>query len=206
MRACRPKDVKRRAPTWGREREIWLLFLYVFSLPGPVLCKLGQPGVLFVLPEVLTPVLGPSFVLFLPAFSFQVLFKAQSETQRCSEVRITWDESQSSTFIYITLSKLTGSSFLIYKTEVYIVWIFKILFYFYCNSSQLSRYNHCFLVPMFLFPFSSLCWKLVHPSHITNFRSDLFMSNQATNSYGKKHVFIILCLTLLIMERGRMFP
>ena len=29
------------------------------SLPGPVRCKLGQPGVLFVLPEVLTPVLGP---------------------------------------------------------------------------------------------------------------------------------------------------
>ena len=38
------------------------------SLPGPVLCKLGQPGVLFVLPEVLTPVLRPSFVLFLRAF------------------------------------------------------------------------------------------------------------------------------------------
>ena len=34
-------------------RELWLLFL-CFSLRGPVLCKLGQPGVLFVLPEILT--------------------------------------------------------------------------------------------------------------------------------------------------------
>ena len=55
----------------GREqkREKRLLFLYV-SVPGPVLCKLGRPRVLFVLPEVLTPVLvlGPAFVLFLPAF------------------------------------------------------------------------------------------------------------------------------------------
>ena len=42
---------------------------YVSSAPpGPALCKLGQPGVLFVLLEVLTPVLGPSFVLFLQAF------------------------------------------------------------------------------------------------------------------------------------------
>ena len=55
----------------GRERAFWLLFL-CFSLPGPVLCKLGQPGVLFVLPEVLTLVLGPSFVLFSWAFPFFV--------------------------------------------------------------------------------------------------------------------------------------
>ena len=34
-------------------RELWLLFLCL-SLPGPVLCKLGQPGVLFILPENLT--------------------------------------------------------------------------------------------------------------------------------------------------------
>ena len=47
--------------------ELWLFFL-CFSLPGPVLCKLGQPGVLFVLPEVLTPVLRPSFVLFSQLF------------------------------------------------------------------------------------------------------------------------------------------
>ena len=56
---------------------MWLLFLYVFSPPpGPALCKLGQPGVLPVLPEVLTlkvlKVLEPSFVLFLQAFPFLV--------------------------------------------------------------------------------------------------------------------------------------
>ena len=57
-----------------REREKRALApLFIrFSVPGPVLCKLGQPGVLFVLPEVLTLVLGPSFVLFLQAFPFQV--------------------------------------------------------------------------------------------------------------------------------------
>ena len=52
-----------------RERELALAPLFIhLSLPGPVLCKLGQPGVLFVLPEVLTPVLGPSFVLFSQLF------------------------------------------------------------------------------------------------------------------------------------------
>ena len=51
----------------------WHIPLFIcLSLPGPVLCKLGQPGVLFVLPEVLTPVLGPSFVSFLQAFPFFV--------------------------------------------------------------------------------------------------------------------------------------
>ena len=54
-----------------REREVALAPLFIcLSFPGPVLCKLGQPGVLFVLPGVLTPVLGPSFVLFSWAFSF----------------------------------------------------------------------------------------------------------------------------------------
>ena len=64
---------EKSAPVRGRERELALapLFIY-FSLPGPVLCKLGQPGVLFVLPEVLTPVLRPSFVLFSWAFPFLV--------------------------------------------------------------------------------------------------------------------------------------
>ena len=76
VRACRFKDAKRRVPqrTGEREREraLWLLFL-CFSFPrGPALCKLGQPGVLFVLPEVLTPVLGPSFVLFSWAFLFLI--------------------------------------------------------------------------------------------------------------------------------------
>ena len=55
------------------ERELALAPLFIcLSLPGPVLCRLGQPGVLFVLPEVLTPVLGPSFVLFPQAFPFLV--------------------------------------------------------------------------------------------------------------------------------------
>ena len=64
---------------WGlggrgeRKRELALAPVFIcLSLPGPVLCKLGQPGVLLVLPEVLTPVLGPSFVLFSRAFPFLV--------------------------------------------------------------------------------------------------------------------------------------
>ena len=39
-------------------------FLSAFPPPGPALWKLGYPGVLFILPEVLTLVLGPSFVVF----------------------------------------------------------------------------------------------------------------------------------------------
>ena len=59
---------------WREERplaQFWLRFLYVSS-PGPALCKLGYPGVLFVLPEILTPVRGPSFVLFSQAFPFLI--------------------------------------------------------------------------------------------------------------------------------------
>ena len=67
VRARRSKDVEE----WGRELALAPLFICL-SLPGPVLCKLGQPGVLFVLPEVLTLVLGPSFVLFSRAFPFLV--------------------------------------------------------------------------------------------------------------------------------------
>ena len=64
---------EKSAPARGRERQLVLAPLFIcLSLPGPVLCKLGQPGVLFVLPEVLTPVLGPSFVLFSQAFPFLV--------------------------------------------------------------------------------------------------------------------------------------
>ena len=49
------------------------LLLYTCLLPRePALSKLGEPGGLFVLPEVLTPVLGPSFVLFSRAFPFFV--------------------------------------------------------------------------------------------------------------------------------------
>ena len=66
----REKERDREHMSGGeRAPALWLLFLYVFFLhPGPALCKLGQPGVLFVLPEVLTVVLGPSFDL--PLFYF----------------------------------------------------------------------------------------------------------------------------------------
>ena len=73
-----PKDTKRReresAHTRRRETPGPLAPLfYVFSPPlGPALCKSGQPGVLFVLPEVLTSVLRPSFVQFFQAFPFIV--------------------------------------------------------------------------------------------------------------------------------------
>ena len=58
------------APSRGGEREKRALapLFICFSVPGPVLCKLGWSAVLFVSPEVLTPVLGPSFVLFSRAF------------------------------------------------------------------------------------------------------------------------------------------
>ena len=69
MRACHPKTREEKRglqPNFG-------LFLYVFSLlPGPALCKLGQSGVLLILPVVLTLVLGPSCVLFSQAFPFFV--------------------------------------------------------------------------------------------------------------------------------------
>ena len=72
MRACRSKDVKRRAPR-GRERESPLAPLFVCFLlpPGPVLCKLGL-GRSALLPEVLTRVLGCSFDL--PLLYFCWLF------------------------------------------------------------------------------------------------------------------------------------
>ena len=67
VRARQSKDAKRRAPHRAGEREGELalapLFIW-FSLPGPVLCKLGQPGVLFVSPRVLTRSSG------LPVFCF----------------------------------------------------------------------------------------------------------------------------------------
>ena len=54
--------------------QFWLLFLYVFSpYPEPALCKLGYSEELLVLPQVLTQVLGPPFVLSswaLPFFVF----------------------------------------------------------------------------------------------------------------------------------------
>ena len=60
--------MRRRAPQHTGERKLALAPLFIcLSLLGPVLCELGQPGVLFVLPEVLTPVLRPS-VSFSRAF------------------------------------------------------------------------------------------------------------------------------------------
>ena len=53
-----------------RERESPLapLFKCFFPSPGPVLCKLGL-GRSAILPEVLTPVLGPSFDLLYSIFT-----------------------------------------------------------------------------------------------------------------------------------------
>ena len=60
-----------------RERAPFGSSFYMFSPPpGPALCKLGSPEVLFVLPEVLTPVLGSSFDL--PLFYFCGLFTSLS--------------------------------------------------------------------------------------------------------------------------------
>ena len=68
--ARRREREREKAGARASERALALLFICL-SLPGPVLCKVGQPGV-FVLPEVLTLVLGPSFVLFSRAFPFLV--------------------------------------------------------------------------------------------------------------------------------------
>ena len=70
VRTCQPKDTKARE---GSPFPLAPLFMCFFPCPpGPALYKLGQPGVLFVLPEVLTSVLWPSFVLFSWAFPFLV--------------------------------------------------------------------------------------------------------------------------------------
>ena len=86
MRACHPKrreeerereNASTRLHRREREREtspspFGSSFYMFFPPTGPALYKLGQPGVLFLLPEVLTPVLRPSFVLFSRAFPFLV--------------------------------------------------------------------------------------------------------------------------------------
>ena len=68
---------EKSAPARGRERESHLapFFICFFLPPGPVLCKLGLARSA-VLPEVLTPVLGPSFDL--PLFYFRRLFPSLS--------------------------------------------------------------------------------------------------------------------------------
>ena len=65
----RTRKCKREPQSFGSA-----LYIYIFFLPlaPPVLCKLGYPGVLFVLPEVLTLILRPSFILFSQAFLFLV--------------------------------------------------------------------------------------------------------------------------------------
>ena len=67
---------KQRTCVPEREREIpgplAPLFICLSPPPGPALCKLDQPGMLFVLPEVLTLVLRPSFILISQAFPFLV--------------------------------------------------------------------------------------------------------------------------------------
>ena len=55
---------------------LWLPLFMFFPPPGPALCKLGQPGVLFVLPEVFTLVLRPFFDF--PLFYFQRVFPSLS--------------------------------------------------------------------------------------------------------------------------------
>ena len=57
-----PKDVKRREALDSILAPVLICFL---SSPEPALCKLSQPGGLFASLEVLTLVLGPSFVLYL---------------------------------------------------------------------------------------------------------------------------------------------
>ena len=77
MRGQVERGREKERTQWEREQERALgsSFYIFFLLPGPALCKLGlvrSP----VLPEVLTPVLGPSFDL--PLFYFRRLFPSLS--------------------------------------------------------------------------------------------------------------------------------
>ena len=73
VRACRSKDRGEQRPSaWERERAGFGSSISMFISPWACPMEIGQPGVSFVLPEVLTPVLGPSFVLFSQAFPFLV--------------------------------------------------------------------------------------------------------------------------------------
>ena len=73
------RHVEKSAPARGRQRErespLAPLFICFFLSPGPALCKLGLTRSA-VLPEVLTPVLRPSFDL--PLFYFRGLFSSSS--------------------------------------------------------------------------------------------------------------------------------
>ena len=55
-----------------RERTLAPPFICLFLHLGLPYANWAKPGVLFVLPEVFTLVLGPSFVLFSWAFPFLV--------------------------------------------------------------------------------------------------------------------------------------
>ena len=97
---------EKSTPVRRRERELALAPLFMFSLPGPVLCKLGQPGVLFVLPEVLTLVLEPSCVLFFPFLVFFFFFTVKQYihlakvTKRISKVNIEQITSEVKKFVF----------------------------------------------------------------------------------------------------------
>ena len=70
-RRIHPPGVRAWGAGRARESEPFGSSFYMSPTP-PALCKLGWLGVLFVLPEVLTQVLRPSFVLFSRAFPFLV--------------------------------------------------------------------------------------------------------------------------------------
>ena len=89
VRACRPKDAKRRAPqcVWegGRERALWLLFLYVFFLPLglPYVHWAGQECCLFYLRSSL-------WSLDLPLYYFCALFPSLSFSHRHSGTPVSY--------------------------------------------------------------------------------------------------------------------
>ena len=69
------KTQRERQSVGERPLALWLLFLYVFFFPSPgpaVKKKIGLARSFFVLPEVLTLVLRPSFVLFSRVIPFLV--------------------------------------------------------------------------------------------------------------------------------------
>ena len=72
IRTKRREEKEREREREREPRPFGSSFYDFFSPPGPTLCKLGQPGVLFVVPEVFTLVLRPSFYLFSQAFPFLV--------------------------------------------------------------------------------------------------------------------------------------
>ena len=74
QRKIHPQGMRTGQPKRRAGLNFGFSFHLFFSSPTePALCKLGQPGGLFVSPEVLTPVLGPSFALISQDFSFLCL-------------------------------------------------------------------------------------------------------------------------------------